>query len=438
MQRIEITRPINPMSVSRQALLNFYWFSTNVLWTTILLILMPLQIQSVVGDSAKGMKLGLVLGLGATISLISGPIFGALSDRIRLPGGRRKPWIVIGTLGMLPCLWVMSTAMRAGDPSSLPGWLVAFMALELFSNIAAAPAAALIPDQVSMAQRGSAAGWLGLMSMLGIFAGGAMGALITPFGVAAVYNLVIVVMLLGMLVVVFGVREKSVPVVERPFILREFLGDLSRPFRHANFRWAFLSRLSISMGTFFVQEFILFYMADAFGGVYTLPGLGQVAANPQDAVSIFLPTLFLGGIATGLVAGMLSDRYGRKPIAYAAGMVLGVTCMIFTFSHSFAFSILLGIIFGLGYGAYESLSWALAADTLPSAHSHGKDMSLWHIAVVLPQAVATPIGGFLLDQLQVTGVAHNVPQMGYIIDFSIAVVFFIVGATFIRQIKGIS
>src|SRR5690348_11002279 len=87
------------MSTFKQILLSFYWLSTNMMWAAILIITMPSQIKSAVGDATKGSALGLALGAGAFISMLAAPIFGALSDRIRLPGGRRKPWIVIGTLG---------------------------------------------------------------------------------------------------------------------------------------------------------------------------------------------------------------------------------------------------------------------------------------------------------------------------------------------------
>ena len=96
-----------PLSTFKQILLSFYWFSTNMMWAAILIILMPSQIKSAVGDAAKGSVLGLALGAGAFISMIAAPVFGALSDRIRLPGGRRKPWIIIGTLGNVD---------RAGGP----------------------------------------------------------------------------------------------------------------------------------------------------------------------------------------------------------------------------------------------------------------------------------------------------------------------------------
>jgi len=82
--------PARPrMSALQQALLSFFWFATNVHWTAILIVTMPSQIRAAVGDATKGSALGLALGAGALISMVVAPVFGALSDRIRLPGGRR-------------------------------------------------------------------------------------------------------------------------------------------------------------------------------------------------------------------------------------------------------------------------------------------------------------------------------------------------------------
>src|SRR5512146_2114588 len=92
-----IARP--RLSTLQQALLSFFWFATNVHWTAILIVTMPSQIKAVVGGDTKGSALGLALGIGALISMVAAPIFGALSDRVRLPGGRRRPWIVVGTRG---------------------------------------------------------------------------------------------------------------------------------------------------------------------------------------------------------------------------------------------------------------------------------------------------------------------------------------------------
>ena len=42
-----------PISTFRQILLSFFWFSTNMLWSAILLITMPYQVKAAVGNSAK-------------------------------------------------------------------------------------------------------------------------------------------------------------------------------------------------------------------------------------------------------------------------------------------------------------------------------------------------------------------------------------------------
>jgi type III secretory pathway component EscS len=55
--------------------------------------------------------------------------------------------------------------------------------------------------------------------------------------------------------------------------------------------------------------------------------------------------------------------------------------------------------------------------------------------MVLPQVIATPIAGFLLDKFQVIGQAQNTPNLGYTVIFLLAVVYFILGTVFVKQIK---
>lgn len=434
---IEVLKLRRPISAPRQLLLNVYWFAINMIWGSLLLILMPRQIQSVVSDTAKASILGLVLGSGAIISVLAAPILGALSDRIKLPGGRRKPWIVIGTLGTVLALLGLSIFTRPGDASSLPGWIGSFLCLEFLSNIATAPCSALVADQVPARQHGSAAGWLGLMTMLGIFAGGFTSLLIKAWGEAGVYYLLAVVLLGAMVVTILGVDETHQMRESPPFVFFEFLRGIYTPFRSNDFKWVFLNRFLISMGMFTIQEFMLYYMADVVRPPYTVPGFGVIAHNVDEAIALFLPALFTGATLTALAAGLLSDRIGRKPIIYISSLVMGVTSMVFTFSHAFAFSLLIGIVFGLGYGACDSVSWAMASDALPSPDDHGKDMGIWHAAVVLSQVIATPVAGLLLDNFQTVGVAQHAPYMGYTIIFVIAVVYFILGTICLRQIKRI-
>ncbi len=432
-QQKNFVRP--PMSTFRQILLSVFWFSTNMMWSAILIITMPSQIKAAVGDATKGSALGLALGAGAFISMLAAPIFGALSDRIRLPGGRRKPWIVIGTVGNVLGLVGLAYLIQPGHPESVVGWSVVFLFVELFNNIATAPYAALIPDLVPAEQRGSASGWLGLMTMLGTFGGGVMGFFVDSLGIPAVYFILIGVMLLGAIVTVFGVSELDVPYEIQPFHFGEFMRGLTDPFEHSDFTWVFLTRLLVTMGIFTVQEFIQYYLGDVIGSPYVLAGFGQVASTAEEAVSFFLPALLLGAIITTLVAGVLSDKYGRKLMVYVSGGLMGFVCLVFVLFHSFTLAVLMGVVFGLGYGAYESVDWALASDVLPSMDDYAKDMGVWHVAMVLPQVIATPIAGFLLDNFQRVGTAQNIPNLGYTVIFLVAVVYFIFGTVFVRQIK---
>jgi MFS family permease len=143
----------------------------------------------------------------------------------------------------------------------------------------------------------------------------------------------------------------------------------------------------------------------------------------------------LGAIITTLIAGVLSDKYGRKLMVYLSGALMGVVCLVFVLFHNFTLVVLMGIVFGLGYGAYASVDWALASDVLPSMDDYAKDMGVWHVALVLPQVIATPIAGFLLDNFQRVGKVQNVPNLGYTVIFMVAVVYFIIGTVFVRQIK---
>jgi len=423
------------LSTFRLLLLSFFWFSTNVMWAAVLIITMPLQIKDAVGDTTKGSALGLALAAGAIISMVAAPIFGSLSDRIRLPGGRRKPWIMIGSLGTAIGLVGLAYLIRPGHPESVIGWTVVFLFVELFNNIATGPYSALIPDLVPPEQRGSASGWYGLMVMLGTFIGALMGFLVGPFGIPVVYFIMIVLMLLGAVVTLFGVKEYDLPHTTAPFKLSDFVRGLYDPFKHSDFTWVFLTRFLVTMGVYTVQEFIQYYMGDVIGSPYILAGLGKVADTPEAATTFFVSTLLLGAILITLVAGVLSDRYGRKLMVYLSGALMGIVCLVLIVFHSFTLAVLIGVVFGLGYGAYESVDWALASDVLPSMDDYAKDMGVWHVAMVLPQVIATPVAGFLLDNFQRVGKAQNIPNLGYTVIFAVAVVFFILGTVFVKQIK---
>jgi hypothetical protein len=92
----------------------------------------------------------------------------------------------------------------------------------------------------------------------------------------------------------------------------------------------------------------------------------------------------------------------------------------------------LGLFFGLGYGGYTSVDWALAIDALPDANDVGKDMGIWSVASTLPAILAPALGAAVIALAAVYGET----AFGYRLVFGLATVFLLLGAlcvSFIRE-----
>ena len=92
-----------------------------------------------------------------------------------------------------------------------------------------------------------------------------------------------------------------------------------------------------------------------------------------------------------------------------------------------------GAIFGLGYGAYQSVDWALVADVLPSEKHFARDMGIWNISLSLPQVIAPVIGGPIIDHFTHAG---N-PLAGYQVIFAMSIIYCLIGTVTVRFIKGV-
>ena len=68
----------------------------------------------------KEQVLGWVLGVGAFVSTVCNPLFGAFSDRTTLRMGRRLPWILVGAVGgSLSLLRALGRGLGADDDARL-------------------------------------------------------------------------------------------------------------------------------------------------------------------------------------------------------------------------------------------------------------------------------------------------------------------------------
>ena len=412
------------LSIAGQFFLSCFWFAYNVQWGGMLAVVLPSQIAAIVGDQRKEFFAGLILPLGAALSLVMTPVVGALSDRSRSRFGRRRPLMLVGTAINVLFLVVLS---RFGPGGRVGSFVLAYLGVQLGSNIAGGPYAALIPDMVPQRQRGSASGCLALMTAIGTLTGAlAAGQLIHGQRYGGIYLLIVcgLVTMLGLTLI--GVRERPLMADPGRFELGRFMRSfVLDPNVYRNFYWVLGTRALVAMGIYSVFTFFQYFLKDVIR-----------AQHPEQMTSFLIGIIIATGIPTGLLGGMLSDRFGRKPIVYASGGLMALASIVFIADGlwpSIWFTFAVGALFGLGYGAYLAVDWALAVDTLPAGDNAAKDMGIWHVALVLPQIFAPAVTGLTLNALKPTSLL-----LGYTVVFVMTALWFVLGTVFVRKIRGVA
>lgn len=400
------------LTVPENLALSFFWFTSNVQWTALIIIVMPAVIRSFVGNARSGTTLALVSAVGALIASIAQPLFGAISDRSLHPWGRRRPFMLAGVMLTAAILVVMSVA------SSLWLFALAFFVLEVVANLASAPYAALIPDLVIADQRGTASGYMGLMSEASIIVGVLLPSYLplrTTFDVLAALQLV------GLLVTLYGVRER--PIRQRPaFSWRQFAKSFwLPPKQYPDWWWVFGTRLLVLLGFATLEYYLYYYL------LYV-----QHLTNPNGYLDKILLLVTGGSLLSVLAAGWLSDRLHRRRVfVTVGGLLMGVTAIGFVFTHQMGAILLLAAVFGLGYGTYMSCDWALAVDVLPPTDNAAKDMGLWSISQTLSQTIANVFGGILLIVLgSHLGLAGSYRGL-YLLSF----IYFLLGSVLVFRVR---
>ena len=146
----------------------------------------------------------------------------------------------------------------------------------------------------------------------------------------------------------------------------------------------------------------------------------------------FNAILALGGaVLSTLLLGILSDRIRRVPIVFFSTACMALAALTFVVAPGRLPLWPLGILFGLGYGAYMSVDMALAVDALPSRTDAGKDLGLWNIASTLQGVIAPLLGSVVIFIAGHFGVL----ALGYRSIFGLATVFLILGAVFILKVR---
>lgn len=255
--------------------------------------------------------------------------------------------------------------------------------------------------------------WL-TRSLVYTFAG-TVGAIVLLWGIMALIN----TLHIAGIQISSDVQQVVLEIVATIGLLRVF--DFN-PRRDPDFAWVLFTRLVMMLGIYTIQDFLQYYMRDVLG-----------VTDPESQVTRFILLVSLTSVASTLGAGWLSDRFGRKRVVYFSGVLMGLVGLVFIVVHSLPIAIAAGAIFGLGYGAYTSVDWALVADVLPDEKHYARDMGVWNISLSLPQVIAPVLGGPLIDYFT----RGHQPVLGFQILFAMGVCYCIIGTVTVRFIRGV-
>lgn len=514
--------PPSKRSLGQLVAISIFWFALNFHWIAINSFIIPPQVvsllyraapagspaeQSVWVNDHKALALAIVVAPGLVVALLANPYFGLLSDRTPGRYGRRRPYILAGTLlnvvglavmALLPNLLIQDHSGIVLSASML-ALIAGLMLTQVANNAAAAPFHALLPDLVPAEQRGLSSGIMGLAYWLGTIGGallpfifglnfkqlleGQLGYAVLQQQIVLAYAAVAAVILvmalltvalvhetpwqpallapaqraeeshtlrdLGLTIVAVIAASAVTLVVLRAATGSQFNADTFsivpavasvvagigaarafdfRPRRNPDFSWVVLTRMVLMIGVYIVLTYLQFYMADV------------AHTDPDKASSKFLIVLTLTATLSTAIAGWASDRVGRKRMVYISGAFMAVVGVAFILApylvpgQILTLALISAAIFGLGFGAYISVDWALVADVLPSEATFARDMGVWNIGITIAGASGTVIGGWLLT----FGKSIGTVEFGYTLLFAGFVFFCVLGTVTVRFIKGVA
>jgi Na+/melibiose symporter-like transporter len=400
--------------------ITIFGFALTALWQSMHAIILPLRLLDFVPEAQKNAYLGWLTFTGLLLGMVVQTIAGAISDRSNFHWGRRRPFILLGSIAALLLI------PGVGFVGSYAAIFAIYCLLQASTNTAQGPYQAFIPELVPEGKRGLASGVKGLLEILGgaaliYLSGLLMGQYSADTGSLWLWLIlgVLAIVLLGaMIVTVVSVKEPSVTSNRHRTPLLSTLYQTIKDIRaNRDFIWFLVSRLLVYMAFTTIQQFALYFLRDVIGVI-----------NPAEATARF--TIF--AVAAMLIvvwpAGYLSDRIGRKPINIAAGLLGAVGIAIIFFSQNYGTVLQAAVIIGIAMGIFNSTNWALATD-LVAKGEEARYLAIANMATAGGAALSRLIGS-VIDFFN-----SYRPGLGYRVMLLACLVYFVAGSALVFKIK---
>ncbi|HAX53672.1 MAG TPA: MFS transporter [Lachnospiraceae bacterium] len=346
-------------------------------------LLVPIKVMAI-DPNGYAVSYGMVAGVSAIFALIGNPIGGAISDRSTVAFGRRRLWILLGSLIGSICIMYICFS------KTILGIVIGWSAAQFFFNFTWAAYTALIPDQVEESKRGTMSGIFGMIMPVLMTLGMIMLNVMSHASDTVKFTTLACISIIGPVISLFFIKEGKVEFVKKNdnrSFGEKISGIVPSPKKYPEFTWAWFSKFLLQLG--FCSMF------------YTTVMLGaRMHMNPTQITSTYSILMILGfafTIITSLLGDILSDKVKKQKIfLYISSVIISIGIVINIIPSVKAF-IIAAIVTNIGSGCFMAVDTALVARVLPNKEDTAKDFGLMNVANCLPQSIVPAIAPLLLS-----------------------------------------
>ncbi len=344
----------------------------------------PLMLEKTFGVGAD--ISGYIMAADNVLAVFLLPIFGALSDRISTPFGKRKPFIIIGS-----CLAaaIMLLVPVANNSKNLVFFIIVLGVLLVVMGTYRSPAVALMPDVTPKPLRSKGNAVINLMGSLG----GIMTYLIVfilikdksltnyPY----VFAIISAFMVACAIILGLTIHEKKL-VAQMPPEPEEVTETGEKKAMPKDVKKSLI---------FLLLSVSLWFMAyNAVSTAYSRY-VDSVWDKNQSAGAFMMIIAMLVATAAFLPVGQLSSKLGRKKVILG-----GVTLLAIAFALGFAFpqyglhAYLIMAIIGIGWAAINVNSYPMVVE-MSKGSDVGKYTGLYYTFSMSAQILTPILSGYL-------------------------------------------
>jgi MFS family permease len=391
-------------------------FGTYLAFVTPIAISLALRVRVLAPENPE--YLGIVLGLGSLAALLVGPLGGQLSDRTRSRFGRRRPWLVGGTIVGLTGLTIMAIG-----PNVLIlglGWMIAQIGWSQTTNIFTTIQADKLPES----QRGKVGAITGFVTMVAPVVGAVLGGIVAtqPF---LLFLLPGAIALLFVLIFVLFYKDADSRnfTFGAPLSAKVALANyVFNPKKYPDFAWNWLGRFFFFFGLTLNTSYTAYFFAQRLN----IPVL-----EISGTVATFGLVGILGTIAGVFFGGFLSDKLRRRKIfVLGSGILFGIGAMIMVIAPDLTLLLIGSLLCNISIGVFSAVDQALFLDVLPERDTQaGRFINITQFATTIPQALAPIAASAVLAISALSG------EPNYGILYIAAAVLTVIGGLVVLKVK---